>query len=423
MDEPGNPKSPHHLEIDEAEAAIVRWLFDQYAYQDVPMRHLCKSLNDRGIPSPGGAQYGWQPGTVRRILTNMKYTGTQTYGKTARGRFHRNIDGKLTPHKPKPAPGKKHDTHKNPENTWKTKDDAHAAIVTREVFDIVQKKLTENRGKNRKPTGIGGYVLSSMVVCGCCRKTMYPKKDRHNKIRYQCHNITGKCGYVSVLEERIIGIVHLMIQGGLFMQWAYESHIAMLKQRIDALQVQVDAKEIDKRETEIKNMRRKLIRLDDDMIDDAKAEIRDMEAQLEKLKAQLRSDIDVGEVLMKQIQENEEQAEAYLAFLDKFRIIGRETEVKDELAAAEATAGNTLHRAALLSWVNKITIFWKRTPERKCELLGIEAETVWGDTQKWPPEVANLYRSVLTKPRTRPDGKRFVGTSENFQLSAGSGAS
>jgi septal ring factor EnvC (AmiA/AmiB activator) len=97
----------------------------------------------------------------------------------------------------------------------------------------------------------------------------------------------------------------------------------MLEQKIEALQVQVDPKRIENLESEIKNSRRKLIRLDDDMIDDAKAEIRAMEAQLEKLKAQLRSDIDV---------------------------------------------------------------------------------------QKWPPEIANLYRSVLTKPPTLPGDQRSVGS-------------
>lgn len=401
-DNPGDDNSRKHLIIVEEEAEIVRWLFQQYAYHDVPLRHLAKQLNDRGVPAPKSSKPRthsprWLPGTIRRILLNRKYIGTQVYGKTARGDFNRIIDGKL-----KPCEEKGQKAVQNPEDKWITVPDAHEAIIGQDLFTRVQAKLAENKGKHRKATGVGGHILSSTVVCGNCGRTMHAKanhgRNRIGKTYWQCPNDSGKCGYVSVREEAIIGRIHLMLQEGLFKQEVVDRHIAELTKRIEQTKIEVDPKRIEKLHQEIKSANKNLLFLDADLRAGAIEGIRERQAELVKLEAQHRNDIDAADLFHRTIQRVEEGARTYQEMIQKLRISSREIELKDEFAAQEQAAGPARHRAALLSWLKKVRIFWKRTPSRKYEILGMECETQWGDIQQWG-EVADLYLRVLTKAR------------------------
>ena len=66
------------IEIDPAEAAIVRQVFDWYANGDsVPA--IITKLNTQDAPTPrGGGSHGeWRIGAVRRLLVNQRYIGRQ----------------------------------------------------------------------------------------------------------------------------------------------------------------------------------------------------------------------------------------------------------------------------------------------------------------------------------------------------------
>jgi hypothetical protein len=62
-----------------------------------------------------------------------------------RGDFHRIIDGELVKQEEKGQKARKNDKYTRVPN-------AHPAIISRELFDVVQKKLAENNGKHRKTT-------------------------------------------------------------------------------------------------------------------------------------------------------------------------------------------------------------------------------------------------------------------------------
>jgi len=80
------PKGQKIQTINEAEAEIVREIYDMYVKQGLSLAGIAKILNIRGIKTKGNSV--WAGGTIRAILTNCTYVGkvrhhtddkTQTY--------------------------------------------------------------------------------------------------------------------------------------------------------------------------------------------------------------------------------------------------------------------------------------------------------------------------------------------------------
>jgi site-specific DNA recombinase len=69
-----------HVEIDENEAAVVRWIFDRYVKRGFTVRQIAKQLTLQGTPAPsGGREWNWA--TVDRILHDEVYIGTLYYNR------------------------------------------------------------------------------------------------------------------------------------------------------------------------------------------------------------------------------------------------------------------------------------------------------------------------------------------------------
>lgn len=69
--------SDGHYAINPDEAAIVRYIFDQYS-SGVSAVRICADLNARGLTSSRGKR--WKPETVIRVISNERYTGTYIWG-------------------------------------------------------------------------------------------------------------------------------------------------------------------------------------------------------------------------------------------------------------------------------------------------------------------------------------------------------
>ena len=167
------------LVVNEPEAEIVRWLFAAYADTDVSAAELATQLNTRAVPPPGKPRKfspKWQPNTVRRILTNAKYTGTSVYGKTAKGMFNRIIAGKQQ--KCKKSDPIQQNT--NPADQIR-KEGAHTAIVSQELFARVQAKLNAN-STGHKTIAAGGGLFSGLLKCGNCGRTLHAKRHEDKDI-------------------------------------------------------------------------------------------------------------------------------------------------------------------------------------------------------------------------------------------------
>jgi DNA invertase Pin-like site-specific DNA recombinase len=153
---PGEP-----LQID-----VVRWLYQTYADKDVSLRWLADELHRRGVRSPRG-QALWSRRTVRKILTNRAYVGDFVWNQECQGSYHAIKGGEIQPR------NKRLDKRQRtaPEE-WVIVEQAHEAIIDRELWERVQAKLHDNRGKTTPNARRGDWLLSGLVVCGHCGHRM-----------------------------------------------------------------------------------------------------------------------------------------------------------------------------------------------------------------------------------------------------------
>lgn len=102
-------------------------------------QEIAKELNNRHMPLPRGRPWGRL--SVYRILTNEKYTGCNTYGKTTHKlrSVCRMVDREL----------------------WSKNAEAFTPIVSRDVFDVVQKQL---RTRKAPPIKSDNQLIQEMKI-------------------------------------------------------------------------------------------------------------------------------------------------------------------------------------------------------------------------------------------------------------------
>jgi site-specific DNA recombinase len=152
--------------IDEAEAAVIRRIFEAFAAGRSP-RAIARDLNQAGIPGPGGRS--WADTTIRGyqarrsgILYNETYIGRLIWNKQS--------------HVKDPATGKRV-PRLNPESAWIVEEVPHLRIVDQDLWDRVQARcqsikasagVTKGKARkfwlNRRPR----HLLSGLVRCGEC---------------------------------------------------------------------------------------------------------------------------------------------------------------------------------------------------------------------------------------------------------------
>jgi len=162
--EDGQPK------IVESEAEVVRLIYNMYL-NGHSANSIAQSLTSQKIPTPRGMK-NWGARTVFSILTNEKYAGCNRSQKTYCESFL---------------------THKRLKNNGELPqywvEDSHTAIVSREIFDLVQDETRRNSevGTCRNTTNLFG----SRVVCGSCGsfygKKVWGSNTKYRKIVWQCN--------------------------------------------------------------------------------------------------------------------------------------------------------------------------------------------------------------------------------------------
>jgi len=184
-------KSEHadaFLEIDEAEAPVVREMFRRYAEDGDSIGRLGRWLAEQGVPTRTG-KTGWNNATIWGILRNPAYSGQAAYGKThatgqpvretrhARQRGQRSARGareQVSPEEWKPI--------------------AVPALVTAERFALVQ-QLLERNGRfsprnTRRPS-----LLQGILTCRECGYAHYrcSTRNKNGLLReyYRCSGTDG----------------------------------------------------------------------------------------------------------------------------------------------------------------------------------------------------------------------------------------
>lgn len=158
----GYRKVDARLEVDEAQAAIVREIFRRYLDgEGTPS--ISKDLNRRGVPAMRGGRWG-SPG-IARMLRHRTYRGESVWRSVDRDGG--SVSGTI------PCP----------------------AIIPPAEFDAVQ-VLLDRRSELYTPRGVASdYMLSGIVWCGACGGRLSgatnPRGPRSR--RYRCQGRRNTC--------------------------------------------------------------------------------------------------------------------------------------------------------------------------------------------------------------------------------------
>ena len=155
-----------HLQIDEAEAAVVRRIFHEYA-SGSSYKAIIDGLNRDGLKTKRGNAFG--SNSLHDLLHNEKYTGVLTYG----GKPYR-PDGTRNTHAPTDAAAIR-------------TDDAVPPIISRELFDAVQERMAKNKhAQGGRPGTKRDYPLKGKVFCGLCKSALYVSTSKKIYDYYKC---------------------------------------------------------------------------------------------------------------------------------------------------------------------------------------------------------------------------------------------
>jgi len=176
-------------EIVEKEAETVRLIYRMFL-EGKTAGAIARYLIDIGIPTPTGKQ-SWNPATIKNVLKNEKYMGSAILQKTYTTDF-------LT---------KKKKVNEGEIQQFYV-ENSHPAIVSAEVYDMVQYEFQKR--KSAKGYMTGNSPFSGKIVCGQCGG-FYGSKVWHSNSKYrkeiwQCnHKFTNqeKCRTPHLYEEDI----------------------------------------------------------------------------------------------------------------------------------------------------------------------------------------------------------------------------
>ena len=176
-------------EIVPSEAKTVRLIYLMFLEGHTPYG-IKRALEAEGVLSPAGKKT-WQTATILSILTNEKYKGDALLQKTYCVDF-------LT---------KKMKVNEGEVQQYYV-ENSHPAIVTAEMFDMVQEELARRKMAGRQHNGTSCFA--GTIYCGCCGKTFGSKvwhsNDKYRRVIWRCNAKYGKgaiCATTHLTEEEI----------------------------------------------------------------------------------------------------------------------------------------------------------------------------------------------------------------------------
>ena len=178
------------MQVVESEAKIVQQIYGMFLDGQTPSS-IAAFLTKQRIPTPAGREK-WQSSTVKSILTNEKYKGDALLQKTI------TVDFLSKAHKINEG-----------EAPQFFVENSHPAIISREIYDLVQMEL-QRRGKRGRHTSAKS-IFSDRLICGECGATFGSKvwhsTDPYRKVIWRCNQKytrkDEKCPNRHLNEEKI----------------------------------------------------------------------------------------------------------------------------------------------------------------------------------------------------------------------------
>ena len=223
------------LEVDPETAPIVKEIFDK-SRRGVGLKEIAADLNERGITNKGKR---WRRNSLHYVLNNEAYTGTAVWGRTTTG-----------DKKPEPV---------RAEGAWE-------ALVSKELFDQVQKGLESRAPKKQRPARVGSrFLLSGVLRCGVCGKPYTGQGAKSGKFSYYvCGSLlqqgSGSCSARYLNAERVETRVVETIMGRILNDETITELVVLVAEEIDALAGELDG-QLQAVEAELSDVRSRLDRL------------------------------------------------------------------------------------------------------------------------------------------------------------------
>ena len=182
-------KKCHTLKINEAEAEIVRMVFDMYVNKDMGRVNIAHHLNDLKVPTRTGAL--WTQDTLKTMLENEHYIGK------VRWNWRKTVtiveDGEVKKVRPKTEVGE-----------YLVYDGKHEAIISEELFRAAREKQGKNH-KAKSKTKVRN-PLAGLLFCQCGRAMSLRTYTSHNSApRLLCDNQvyckTTSCLYSDIIDR------------------------------------------------------------------------------------------------------------------------------------------------------------------------------------------------------------------------------
>lgn len=154
----------HTIVPDPQKATLIKELFEKYASGDYSLQQLVSVARASGLYSRNAQSIN--KAGIHRVLTNPIYCG---------------------------------------EFEWKGNRylGTHEPLISRQLFDQVQDKLSDGRG----PTQVANeFPFVGLIKCGLCGCAMTAEVKKGKYIYYHCTGYRGKCGNTYVRQETLDGL-------------------------------------------------------------------------------------------------------------------------------------------------------------------------------------------------------------------------
>lgn len=183
----------NHLVVNEEQASVVKRIFDM-CLEGLSFFKIAKQLTNEGVKTPAqyynfewksnyNLKYGeWHSKTIRDILTNRMYIGDMVQNRRSK------INYKV-----------KKIIRNNPKD-YIIVENTHEAIIDKETFYEVQKRIPKNKGRNEKKEI---YLLDGLLYCGDCghRISIQSRRKKDNR----CYTI---CNYYRTYMKKKLCTTH-----------------------------------------------------------------------------------------------------------------------------------------------------------------------------------------------------------------------
>jgi len=151
------------------EARVVRQIFEWIGQDRLSIGEVTRRLTKQAIATRTGKNF-WDRATVWGILKNPAYKGMAAYGKTRTGPM---LPRLRTQRGDPDQPRRAYSTFHVPTDQWLYI--PVPAIVSEELFEVVQEQLIENKKRNRQTARGARYLLQGLLVCKKCGYAYYGK--------------------------------------------------------------------------------------------------------------------------------------------------------------------------------------------------------------------------------------------------------